>query len=54
MGNKVKVKVKVNTKKKNKPVKPTLGKGSGGFLSARIVATVKNQNKGNGQSNSKA
>lgn len=36
-----KVKVKVEAKKSNKPVKPTLGKGSGGLLSARIVAEVK-------------
>lgn len=38
--NKAKVKVKVEAKK-GKAVKPTLGKGSGGLLSARIVAEVK-------------
>lgn len=55
MGNnkgKVQVKAKVKAKKK-KAVKPTLGKGSGGFLSARIVATVKQKQNNNGQSNSK-
>lgn len=38
---KAKAKVKVEPKKGKKPVKPTLGKGSGGLLSARIVAEVK-------------
>lgn len=38
---KTKVKVKVEPKKGKKPVKPALGKGSGGLLSARIVAEVK-------------
>lgn len=45
MGN-TKAKVKVNvTPSKRKSVKPSMGKGSGGFLSARIVAVV-NKNKG--------
>lgn len=43
MGKKGNVKVKVKSKKK--PVKPTLSKGSGGLLSARIVATIKNEKK---------
>lgn len=37
-------KIQVKAKPKGKAVKPTLGKGSGGLLSARIVATV-NKNK---------
>lgn len=38
--NKIKAKVKV------KPVKATLGKGSGGLLSARIVTEVKKKQNG--------
>lgn len=37
---KVKSNAKVKVQARKKPVKPSLGKGSGGFLSARIVATV--------------
>ena len=43
MGKKT-AKVKVTAKSKSKAVKPTLGKGSGGMLTATIVATV-NKNK---------
>ena len=42
--NKSKIQLKVEAKKK--AVKPTLSKGSGGLLSARIVATVKKKNTG--------
>lgn len=42
MGKKT-TKIKVTAKPKSKAVKPTLGKGSGGLLTARIVATT---NKG--------
>lgn len=34
-------KVQVKAEVKKKAVKPTLGKGSGGLLSARIVAVTK-------------
>lgn len=39
-------KIKIKAVAKNKPVKPTLGKGSGGLLSARIVAEVKKRQNG--------
>lgn len=46
MGNNKKVTVKVKTEaKRGKAIKPTLGRGSGGLLSARIAATVKNEKK---------
>lgn len=48
MGNKVKVKVKVNAKK-SKPIKPKMGRGTGGLFTARIIADVRNRNKENGK-----
>lgn len=38
---KAKVKVKVEPKKGKKPVKPKLGKGTGGIITASIKAKVK-------------
>lgn len=37
---KTKVKVKVEPKKGKKPIKPKLGKGTGGIFTARIIADV--------------
>lgn len=37
MGNKVKIKVKGD---KKKPIKPKMGKGTGGFITATVLAKV--------------
>lgn len=43
MGNKT-TKIKVSAKSKSKAIKPKMGKGTGGILTARIIADV-NKNK---------
>lgn len=50
MGNKVKVKVKVNAKK-SKPIKPKMGRGTGGVITASLIAKV-NKDRGINNKNS--
>lgn len=38
---KAKVKVKVQANKGKKPVKPKMGKGTGGFITATVIAKLK-------------
>lgn len=40
-----KVSVKVTTKKSSEPIKPKMGKGTGGMLTARLLAHVKKDKK---------
>lgn len=45
---KTKVKVKAKAKPKKKPIKPKMGRGTGGFLTATIIAKVNKEKKANG------
>lgn len=40
-----KVSVKVTTKKSSEPIKPKMGKGTGGIMTARILADVQKKKK---------
>ena len=40
-----KVSVKVTTKKSSEPIKPKMGNGTGGMLTARLLAQVKKDKK---------